>query len=100
MAERPGDIDSDQEALDGDRQKLTLRIEEMRRQEIPVRVEMRLRAVGIDLERRQQRLLGFDDAGQRRIAEGPAAGMIVLHQRRNSFSTPVPSRALCARIAS
>ncbi len=47
------------------------RILEARLQPVAVGIEMRLRAVGKNLERRQQRPFGFDDALQGRGAEGP-----------------------------
>ena len=56
---------ADQEALDGDGQKAARRILEARLKPVAVGVEMGLRAVGEDLERRQQRAFRLDDALQR-----------------------------------
>jgi hypothetical protein len=54
--------------LDGDGQDPALRILETRHQPVTVGIEVGLRAVGENLERRKQRILGFDDAaaGSRR----------------------------------
>ena len=52
--------------------RLGRRVLEARLKPVPVGVEMRLRAVGKDLERRQQRPFRLDHALQREVAEGPA----------------------------
>ena len=62
---------ANEKALDGDGEKAALRILEARLQPVAVGIEMRLRAVGKNLERRQQRPFGFDDALQGRGAECP-----------------------------
>src|SRR5262245_52509148 len=61
----------DQKALDGDDQDPARRILKARHEPGAVLIEMRLRAVAEDLERRQDRAFGFDDPAQGRCAKRP-----------------------------
>jgi hypothetical protein len=60
-----------QEALDGDDQEPARRILKARHEPGAVCIEMGLRAIAKNLERRQQRTLGLDNAVQRRCAKCP-----------------------------
>src|SRR5262245_50678445 len=64
-------VPPDQEALDGDDQDSARRVLETRHEPRTVLVEMRLRAVAENLERRQGRAFILDDATQRRVAKCP-----------------------------
>jgi hypothetical protein len=64
-------IAPDQEALDGDDQDSARRVLKTWHQPSTVLIEMRLRAVAKNLERRQDRTFILDDAAQRRFAKCP-----------------------------
>src|SRR5215471_5295614 len=62
-------VPPDQEALDGDDQDSARPVLKTRHEPSTVLVEMRLRAIAKNLERRQDRTFILDDAVQRRVAK-------------------------------
>src|SRR5215469_6880481 len=64
-------VPPDQETLDGDDQDSARRVLKTRHEPSTVLIEMRLRAVAKNLERRQDRAFILDDAAQCRFAKCP-----------------------------